>query len=175
VNGMTLQRLSSAIDAISQRTGQLCGFLLVLMIGLQFSTVLLRYVFGVGSVYLQEGIIYLHAFTFLAAAGYAMQKNEHVRIDIFYARFSPSTKNRVDTICTLLFVFPMTFCIWYYSWRFVRNSWRFLEGSPEGSGLPIVFIVKSFILLFCMVLIVQSISNIIKYTGKMRRSIEEST
>ena len=73
-----------------------------------FAVVLLRYVLGVGSIWLQESILYAHAALFLLAAAWTLKEGGHVRVDVFYASASPRVKAWVDLLGALLLLLP--FC-----------------------------------------------------------------
>ena len=75
---------------------------------MQFAVVLLRYVFGLGSIWLQESILYAHAALFMLAAAWTLQKGGHVRVDVFYADAAPRTKALIDLLGALLLLLP--FC-----------------------------------------------------------------
>ena len=79
----------------------LCLFLVLM----QFSVVLMRYAFGIGSIWLSESIIYAHAALFMLAAAWTLQQDGHVRVDVFYSKASPRTKALVDLFGALLFLF----------------------------------------------------------------------
>ena len=119
----------------------------------------MRYVFGLGSVKMQESIVYMHATIFMVAAGYTLLRNGHVRCDIFYAGASPRAKAAIDLFGVLVFLLPMCALIAWAAWPYVAASWAVREGSPEGSlGLPAVFLLKSVILVFAGLLALQGLS-----------------
>ena len=78
----------------------------IVLIG--FAVVLLRYVLGLGSIWLQESILYAHAALFLLAAAWTLKEGGHVRVDVFYASASPRVKAWVDLLGVLLLLLP--FC-----------------------------------------------------------------
>ena len=93
-----LQRLARAIDRLNETIGVSVAWLALLTVLVEFAVVLMRYVFGVGSVKMQELIVYMHATVFMVAAGYTLLHNGHVRCDIFYAAASPRRKALIDLI-----------------------------------------------------------------------------
>ncbi len=142
--------------------GTSVAWLMLGIVCVQFAIVLLRYVFGVGFVWAQDLILYMHAFLFLLAAGYTLACNAHVRVDIFYREARARTKALVDLMGGLCFLLPMCGVILFQSWPFVRLSWQVLEGSPEPSGLPAVFLLKSAIPVFAGLLALQGIALVLK-------------
>jgi TRAP-type mannitol/chloroaromatic compound transport system permease small subunit len=150
------------IDRVSLVTGALCAVLLVVMVLVQFVVVLLRYVFGLGFLHLQELVVYLHATIFLVAAGYTLLRDEHVRIDILYRNRSPIAQAWINIGGIVLLLWPMCVFVAVASWRYVLRSWAILEGSPEGSGLPFLFVLKSMILVFAALVALQGLANLLK-------------
>jgi TRAP-type mannitol/chloroaromatic compound transport system permease small subunit len=147
------------VDGMNERIGRLIAWLALFMVLLQFVIVVLRYVFGLGSVIAQEAMIYMHATLFLAGASYALLHDGHVRCDIFYRDASPRTRALIDLGGVALFLLPMCIVIFWVSWPYVANAWAVLEGSPEGDlGIPAIFLLKSVILVFAFLLGLQAVS-----------------
>jgi TRAP-type mannitol/chloroaromatic compound transport system permease small subunit len=90
----SLQGLAHAIDRLNEWIGVSVAWLALLTVLAEFTVVLMRYVFGVGSVKMQESIVYMHATVFMVAAGYTLLHNGHVRCDIFYAAAGPDRSDR---------------------------------------------------------------------------------
>jgi TRAP-type mannitol/chloroaromatic compound transport system permease small subunit len=154
-----LRRFARAIDRGNEALGRTIAWLALFLDLLQFVVVVMRYVFGLGSVKMQESIVYMHATIFMVAAGYTLLHNGHVRCDIFYAGASPRAKAWIDLFGVLVFLLPMCVLIAWVAWPYVAASWAVREGSPEGSlGLPAVFLLKSVILVFAGLLALQGLS-----------------
>lgn len=127
-----------------------------------FIVVVLRYVFNLGWIWLQESVVYMHGMLFMAAAGYTLYTEGHVRVDIFYDKMTEEKKAWVDLFGALFLLLPTCFIILYYGSGYVFSSWEILEDSKETGGLPAIFILKSFILIFPVLLISQGASQAIK-------------
>lgn len=153
-----LSSLARSIDRVNQVIGETISWLSLLMVVVQFLVVVLRYVFGYGSIFMQESIIYMHGMLFMFGAGYALLHDGHVRVDIFYRDASPRTKAKVDLFGSLFLLIPVCSATFYYSLPYVQQSWSVLESSKETSGIPAVFLLKSVILVFCVLMIAQGIS-----------------
>jgi TRAP-type mannitol/chloroaromatic compound transport system permease small subunit len=154
-----LHGVARAIDALNEGVGVTVAWLALFMVLLEFVVVLMRYVFGVGSVKMQESIVYMHAIVFMVAAGYTLLHNGHVRCDVFYARASPRRKACVDLIGVFVFLLPMCAMIAVVAWPYVAAAWAVREGSPEGSlGIPGVYLLKSVILVFAALMTLQGLA-----------------
>jgi TRAP-type mannitol/chloroaromatic compound transport system permease small subunit len=156
-----LASLATAINRLNNGVGKWTAWLALTMVLVQFIVVVMRYVFGIGSIMMQESIIYMHGMLFMVGAGYTLLHDGHVRVDIFYREAAPRTKAMVDLLGAVFFLIPVSILIWAYSWGYVLQSWSVFEGSKETSGIQAVFLLKSVILVFCGLMILQALSMII--------------
>ncbi|MDC9715145.1 MAG: TRAP transporter small permease subunit [Gammaproteobacteria bacterium] len=128
--------------------------LLLLTIFNVFIDVVLRYVFNASSIALQEMEWHLFSAMFLLAISYTLQKDAHVRVDIFYANFSPKTQALVNITGFILFILPISLLITYYSIDFAYSAYAINEQSGDPGGLTQRFIIKGIIpLSFILVII----------------------
>jgi TRAP-type mannitol/chloroaromatic compound transport system permease small subunit len=152
-------RLAARIDRISTAIGQLAAWLILAVVVIQFAVVLLRYGFGMGSIRLQESVVYAHAFAFLLAAAWTLKAGAHVRVDVFYCGASERTRALVDLLGTLVLLLPMAGLILWMSVPYAVRSWAIFERSQETSGLPFVFLLKTAIPVFAVLVILQGIAE----------------
>ena len=154
--------LADIIDRINSAIGRAAAWLCLAVVAIQFAVVVLRYMFGIGSIWLQESIVYSHAAMFLLVAAWTLKNEGHVRVDIFYAQASPRRKAVVDLCGALLLLIPFAAAILYFSLPYVARSWANFEGSREASGLPLVFALKTLIPVFAVMLILQGAAQAIR-------------
>ena len=157
-----MQLISLLIDRLNLFLGKFISVATVMMAIIMFTVVLLRYGFNLGWIAMQETITYLHAAVFLMGAAYTYQCDGHVRVDVFYRRFKPKTKALINFAGTLLFMLPVSVFITWACLDYVAESWRLKESSMEPGGLPFVYVLKSFLLIFSVSLLLQSLSELIK-------------
>lgn len=142
----------------------LCGksvaWLTVVMVLLTFTIVVLRYGFNLGWIWLQETVTYLHVMVFTVVAAWTLQQDGHVRVDIFYAEMPKKKRALVDLLGSLVFLIPFCIFVLVIAWPYVANSWKLLEGSREAGGLPLVFLLKSLILVLPALLLGQAFINV---------------
>ena len=148
------------INKINTWIGKSFAWLLLIMVILTCIIVVLRYLFNIGFIWMQELVRFCYAMVFLACAAYTLAEDEHVRVDIIYSNLSNKSKSIINIIGSIIFVIPVCLVIIYYSFNYVVNSWAQLEGSLEERGLHAVYILKSFIWIFAIMLIFQSLSII---------------
>jgi TRAP-type mannitol/chloroaromatic compound transport system permease small subunit len=154
--------LADRIDRLNTAIGRAASWCALAIVLVGFAVVLMRYVLGLGSIWLQETVIYAHAALFLLAAAWTLQQGGHVRVDVFYAGASPRAKAWVDLCGALVLLLPFALAIVVFAYPYVARSWAILERSRETSGLPLVFLLKTLIPLFALLLGLQGISQIAK-------------
>ncbi len=157
-----MKTIAKWIDAINGAIGNAAAWLVLAMVLVQFIIVILRYVFGIGSLQAQEAVIYMHGMLFMVAAADTLRHDAHVRIDIFYARASVRRQHLINLIGALLFILPFCLLLWVVSFNYIALSWAVREGSRETSGLPAIYLLKSVILVFATQLALQGTSQAIK-------------
>ncbi len=157
-----LVKSSQLIDNFIDVFGKGLSWLTLLMAVITFAIVVLRYVLNLGSIALQESVLYLHALVFMGASAYTLQHDGHVRVDVLYRRLSPRTQAWINLSGTLLLLFPVCIFITFISIGYVSSSWVILESSSEAGGLPAIFLLKSLIFLLAGTLLLQGLSEIIK-------------
>jgi len=94
---------------------------------------------------LQEFERHLFALIFLVAAAYTLKIDDHVRVDVFYTRFSPRKKAWINLLGTIFLLIPFCVIVILASQDFVEVSFRIKETSPDAGGLPARYILKAFI------------------------------
>ena len=146
--------------------GEKISYLIPVMVALMVFVIISRYFFGIGRTDIQELVMYFHALVFLGCAGYVMNNDEHVRVDIFYRNASDSYKNNINTIFGLLFLIPLIIVTFFYSIETIEASWKMSEASTEAGGLAYVYIQKTLMILFPLTLIAALINQFIKTKWK---------
>ena len=157
-----MQALIQKLEHISEQTGRAVAWLTLLMVLITFFVVVLRYLFDTGSIALQETVTYLHAFVFMLGAAYTLKHEGHVRVDIFYRKMTPQKQARVDFFGCLLLLIPVCLFITVSSWEYVLTSWSLMEGSQEAGGLPLVYLLKSTMLVMPLLILIQGLAQLLR-------------
>jgi TRAP-type mannitol/chloroaromatic compound transport system permease small subunit len=163
-------RIADWIDRLTGAVGRAVAWLAVAIVLAQFAVVVMRYGLGIGSIWMQESILYAHAVLFLLAAAWTLASDGHARIDILYANASPRRRALVDLCGALLLLLPFMAVLAWYAWPYVARSWAIYERSQEVSGLPFVFLLKSVLLLFALLMALQGIAQAIRAWAVLRRA-----
>jgi TRAP-type mannitol/chloroaromatic compound transport system permease small subunit len=157
-----LKLVPRLIDRVSLLTGKFSSLVLIALIITVSIVVFLRYTFSIGFIWMQELYIWFHATAFLLGTSYTLLDDEHVRIDIFYRNFSTRTKALINCLGILTLALPIFYLIFFKSLPLIVRSWSVLEGSVEAGGLPGVFLFKSLIALFAILMSLQLVSVFLK-------------
>ncbi|MCE2436794.1 MAG: TRAP transporter small permease subunit [Pseudomonadales bacterium] len=157
------------IQLVAERTGRWACWLALAMAITTLIVVLLRYGFRVGSIPLQESVLYMHAALVLLGLSFTMKHDSHVRVDIVYSRLDQRQRSWINLIGHAVFLLPVCFAVIWFSLPYASNSWRVLEQSVEVSGLPAVFLLKSLIPLSASLLAIQAFAEALKHAANLRR------
>jgi len=161
--------LADKIDRLTTAIGRSVAWLALAIVLLQFALVLARYVFGFGSIWLSETVIYANAALFLLAAAWTLRAGGHVRVDVFYAHAAPRTRALIDLIGALLLLLPFALLLLWLSTPFAARSWAILERSQEASGLPLVFLLKTLVPLFAVMMALQGVAQALRALSALRQ------
>jgi TRAP-type mannitol/chloroaromatic compound transport system permease small subunit len=146
------------IDKLNTKLGVITSWLTFVLVLVTCYDVFTRYILNESSIALQELEWHLFAIIFLMASAYTLKKDEHVRVDVFYSRFSEGKKAWINFLGSIFFLIPFCVLAIYASKDFVINSFLFKETSPDAGGLPARYIIKAFIPISFFFLLLQGIS-----------------
>lgn len=153
-----LARMVRTIDQMNEWIGRAVAWLTLAMVLVTFFVCVMRYGFNWGRVWIQESYVWMHGIVFMIGAGYTLLHDGHVRVDIFYRPGSLRFKAWVDLLGCLLLLMPVVTMVLWVTWPYVLESWSRLEGSREAGGLPGLFLLKSVIPVFCILILLQALS-----------------
>lgn len=154
--------IASWLTVINTAIGRTTAWLVLYMTLMQFVVVLMRYVFSYGMIPMQESIWYMHGILFMLGAGYTLVKDGHVRLDVFYREAERRTKAAVNVLGCLFFLFPFCYATFSFGWSLVLNSWAVREGSLETGGLPFIYLFKTVILVFAVIVAIEGLALLIR-------------
>jgi TRAP-type mannitol/chloroaromatic compound transport system permease small subunit len=164
-----INALADRIDRLTTTVGRAVAWLALAIVLLQFALVVARYLFGLGSIWLTETVIYGHATLFMLAAAWTLRAGGHVRVDVFYAEAGPRTRAKIDLAGAVLLLLPFSAVLVWLSVPYAARSWAILERSQETSGLPLVFALKTLIPLFALLMALQGIAQAIRSLTALAR------
>ena len=159
---MPITLLADGIDRINAAIGRAAAWCCLFIVLVEFAIVVLRYAFGVGSIAAQESVLYAQAALFMLAAAWTLQTGGHVRVDVFYAQAKSRTRALVDLFGALVFLLPFATVLGLLSIPYAARSWAILEHSRETSGLPLVYLFKTLIPVFAVLIGLQGVAQAIR-------------
>lgn len=158
-------RIARFIEAIVEWAGRLMMVLVFAIVMLVATNVILRYLFAIGPVSLQELEWHLMVPVALIGSAYTLRHHGHVRVDIFYDGFGARTRAVVNLFSSIGLLVTSVLVVWL-SLNFVNQAYVIDEGSPDPGGLPHRFILKSMIPLGFGLLALQAVAHIILYSKR---------
>jgi TRAP-type mannitol/chloroaromatic compound transport system permease small subunit len=165
-----LSNIAKWINQLNYRVGQMISWLTLLLVALVISVVLFRYFLGIGSIAIQESVSYVHAIIFMLGLAYTLQRDGHVRVDIFYREFSARRKALIDLLGAALFLLPFCGLILFSSWDYVMASWSIKETSSETGGIAAVYLLKTLMIIMPATLALQGVAQIIESILVVKKS-----
>jgi TRAP-type mannitol/chloroaromatic compound transport system permease small subunit len=148
--------IADGIDRLTAAAGRLAAWCSLYVVIAEFAVVAMRYLFGLGSIRLQDAALVM------LAAAWVLQVNGHVRVDIFYTRAGPRTRALIDLFGAIVFLLPLVVVLLLVAVPYTERSWSVFEGSPQPSGLPYVYLLKTLIPLFAVLLGLQGLAQAIR-------------
>ena len=168
-----LLAISRAIDVLNTTIGRYVSWLIVVAVVISASNAIIRKVFDLSSNAFLEAQWVLFGVVFLLCAPWTLLNNEHIRIDIINHSLPLRLRGWIDMLGHLLFLVPFTLILLYMSVPFFLVSWHQNEQSFSAGGLP-QWPAKSLLMIGCVLLLLQAISEIIKRAAMMRGIIPDS-
>ena len=148
------------LDRISSMLGKASAWLTLIMVLVTFVVVVMRYAFDAGLIWLQESVVWMHAFVFMVGAAYTLQQEQHVRVDIFYREMSAKGRAWVDLAGVVVFLLPLCLFLAWKALDYVAVSWKLQEASRESGGLPypLIPLLKSILIVMPVTVGLQGIA-----------------
>lgn len=158
------------LEAISEWSGRLLAWLLLLMVLVTFAVVVLRYGFQLGWIAMQESVLWMHGMVLMLGSAYTLRHEAHVRVDVFYRGFAPRTRAWVDLAGTVFLLLPVCGFVLWSGWGYAADSWALGESSREAGGLPALYLLKTVIPLAAILLALEGITLAATSFIALRRS-----
>ena len=168
-----MDKIERFFDKAGDIVGYICMFIMALMIIDVFFNVVARYFFSYGNVAFQELEWHFFAVIFLLGMSYALKEDAHVRVDIFYAKFSPKNKALVNMLGTVFFVIPFALLVSNLSFGFVGDAYSSAEASADPGGLTHRWIIKAMIPFSFYILVFFAIGFFIKNLNRYKKASKE--
>lgn len=147
-------------------------WLTLLVVFAEFQIVIWRFVFSYEQAFMGDLVRFWYAALFLFASAYTLVEDGHVRVDVFYARFSARGKAWTNTIGSLLLGLPLCWVI------LTQGMWNrgsslnapllSFEISQSGYGLYVKYLMAGFLVIFSVTMIIQFSAYILSNAAILR-------
>lgn len=168
-------RLAGVLERVLEAAGRVIAALATVMVVTQFAIVLFRHVLGANSLLMQDSVLYLNAVLILVGVGYVAVRDRHVRVDILQSRLCARSRAWIELFGSLVLLLPFCAALTVFSLPYSLQSWRVLEGSREATGLPLLFILKSLVPLFAVLLAGHGVARALRACDVLRGRAVSST
>ena len=149
------------VDRVNQWVGKTVSWLILAAVAVSAGNAVVRYALDTSSNAWLELQWYLYSAVFLLCAGYTLQRNEHIRIDIINSRLPLRVRTWIDILGGLFFLLPMALLIMALSLPMVADSFERHEVSSNAGGL-LRWPVKVLIPIAFGLLALQGLSEVVK-------------
>jgi TRAP-type mannitol/chloroaromatic compound transport system permease small subunit len=109
----------------------------------------------------------------MLSAAYTFRHDKHVRVDVWYQRFSPRDQALVNLLGNLILLLPWLGLLIYTSTLFAVDAWILREGSPDPGGLPARYLIKGVIPLGLALLFLQAVADSLRQWHRYSTKEEE--
>lgn len=154
--------VSDILEGVVEFFGKLFAWVWVPLILVVVGNVILRYFVGTNFIALEELQWHLFAMGFMIALSYCYLNDGHVRVDVLAEHFRAKTRAAIEVFFTLLFFLPFCYFILLYAWPFVERSYRMGEVSAAPGGLPMRWVIKSFIISAFVLLVMAAVARVLR-------------
>ncbi|WP_397572694.1 TRAP transporter small permease subunit [Silanimonas sp.] len=156
-----MDSIQKIIDGTSEVCGHVAALAATAMVVLTAGLVL-AFSLGVGSVRLQDLVLWLNAGMVMLGLGYALKHRAHVRIDVFSSRWSARTVARIELLGIGLLLLPFSAALVWFSLDYVAMSWRIGERSGSTGGLGGLYLAKTLLPVGAGLLALQGIAEALR-------------
>jgi TRAP-type mannitol/chloroaromatic compound transport system permease small subunit len=168
-----LRSVVKAIDALSGWVGNYAAWLILPNVLALVYEFIARYLLGTPTIWSYEVTYFLYGSHFMLGAAYTLSIRSHIRIDIFYHRFSPRKQAIVDLCGYLVFFFPVMLVLVYAGIQFAVQSFEMGEKSGLSPWRPYLYPYKAVVVIALFLLLLQGIAESIRniYQGIARKEM----
>ena len=162
-----LLAFSRGVDRLNAGVGKLADMAVLLSCAIAAGNAFVRYGISYSSNAWLEVQWYLFAAMVMLGTSYTLFRNEHVRVDLLFAIYSPRTRLWVDVFGFVFFLLPGMVMLAWMTWPFFVDSFVRNEGSPNAGGL-LRWPVKILLPIGFALLSLQGLSELIKRIALLR-------
>jgi len=165
-----MRKILQIIDSTNERIGQAMRWFVIAAILFMVIEVVQRYVFHHPTMWGYEIPVQIGAAMYILSWGYVHFSHGHVRVDVFYSRFSLRNRAIIDIACFLLLFVPIVGFLAYTSGAWMAHAWKISEKSVLTYWYPPISPLRTAIFLGILFLLLQGIAQFIRDLHLLMRS-----
>ena len=165
-----MKRLLKAIDNVSEWGGRATRWLGVALVLVMTFEVTMRYVFNSPTLWAFETALMLGATVYVIGWAYAQLHHKHIRVDVFYLRFSPRGRALIDVLGMLFLAFPILAIMIINSVNYTVIAWASKERLDLSVWYPPVGPLRTVVALGFILLTLQCLAQFIRDLSVLVRS-----
>jgi TRAP-type mannitol/chloroaromatic compound transport system permease small subunit len=154
--------------------GRSVSWLILVVVIVSAGNAVVRKAFNISSNGWLEVQWYLFGAIFMLAAAWALQRNDHIRVDIISGMLSRRTRDWIDLLGHIFMLLPFTVLMVWLLIPYVQLSYSSGEHSPNAGGL-LLWPAKAFLLVGFIMLVAQGVSELIKRGAILFFGVEDTT
>jgi len=144
----------------------------LLVVAAEFQIVISRFVFSYEQAFMGDLVRFWYAALFLFASAYALIEEGHVRVDVFYARFSQRGKAWTNALGSLFLGIPVCWVIlttgMWGKGSSLNSPLLSFEISQSGFGMYTKYMMAGFLVVFALSMAVQFMSYFLDAVADLR-------
>jgi TRAP-type mannitol/chloroaromatic compound transport system permease small subunit len=165
---LPVTRLSRVLDAIIGAVGEASAWIWTLLMLLIVYQVVQRYVFGLGSIKMEEMQWHLYGVGFMLAIPFAEIRQRHVRIDVLAEHWPLRRRLWIEAFGLVFFLLPFAVFVMWWSVPYVYHSLAVDEISSAPDGLPYRYVLKAFLVATFLLLAMAAVSRLSRVIVALR-------
>lgn len=158
-------RLSRSLDGLLTGIGKLASWLWVVVTLIIIWAVVSRYVFGQGSVLLEELQWHLAGVGWLLGLAYTLVADDHVRVDVIHERLSLRTQGWIELFGILVLLLPFLGIVIYEMVPYATSAYQVGETSPAPAGLSNRWVLKAILAVSFSLIALAAVSRLFRVTA----------
>ena len=159
---MNTQGFLLRIDRLSEWSGKLSAWLIVILTLVICVEVFKRYVLNAPTAWIFDLTSMLYGTLFMMCGAYTLSQNGHVRGDFLYGSMRPRIQASLDLALYILFFIPGIAALMYAGIDYTAISWKINEHSNATANGPPIYQFKAIIPIAGTLLMIQGLAEIVR-------------
>lgn len=159
---MTVQTFLYRVDRVSDWSGKLFSWLILILTLVVSVEVFKRYILNAPTAWIFDLDSMIYGTLFMMCGAYTLSQDGHVRGDFLYSNMQPRTQAALDLALYIVFFIPGILALVYSGWGFAKLSWLINEHSNVTANGPPVYQFKAVIPLAGLLVMIQGAAEIVR-------------